>query len=226
MQQRKYTYAISGLGVTLSCTSLNVSLALTDGFPSVTANIVGTEEIAALVDRHAQGSLLDAVASLSISLSGIRSISNISNLTVTRVSPQETVDGYSATLHLMPRAAALATNYPGVFTSTNYRHTVKSLISAVVSDFNSRFGAGTFRSVLYEATKDPISIVAPRFVQVSYFDMLRDIAARHGLMLFIDFNSNLRVFTPTRKGSTLVNINKHHIIESSLVLDTMQSLVG
>lgn len=225
MQQRRYTYSLSGLGMPVKCTSVNVSFALADGFPTVSASVTGTEEIAAIVDSYNAGALLNKQVSLTISISGIRDAVSVTDLIVTRAAPQENVSGYMASLSLMPKAAAFAAAYPGNFISSNYRLTVRGLVSAIVGEFNARFG-GAIRGILYEAVKDPISLVAPRFVQMPYLDMIKEATSRHGLMTFIDFNSRLRVFVPTQKSSTSVKINKHHIIESSLILDAMQNLVG
>jgi hypothetical protein len=227
MQQRKYAYSLTGpSGTYMLGGSVSVSFALTDGYPTVTANLVNNDNVSALVDAYRSNQLLKQSFTLAITLVGIKTMVLMPDLVITRLSTQENIEGYTASAYLAPRAAAMASTYPGVFVGSNYRLTVKGMIDALVTDFNNRFGAFSIKGVTFEARKDPINLVAPRFIQVPYLDMIKSVAERHGMMAFIDLSSRLRVFVPTLASSTIVRLNKHNVIDSSLVLDSMQSLVS
>lgn len=222
MEQRKYRFSLSGQPVT----DVSVSFSLYDSCPQINATLIQNDHISELVDAYKAGQLLDRSFSLSIDVVGVKSLAKLDNLVITRLNARETPAGYFASANLMPKAAAFALSYPAVYIGTNYKATVRGVINAIVSDFNSRYPTHSIKSVMFESAKDPVCVVSPRFLQVSYMDMFKTIASRHGMVALIDLHSRLRVFVPTTASSTTVRFNKHNVAESSLVLDSLQTILG
>lgn len=222
MEQRKYTYSLSGQPVT----DVSVSFSLYDSCPQISATLTQNEHISGLVDAYKAGQLLDRSFSLSIDIVGVKSMVKLDNLVITRLTARELPSGYFADATLLPKAAAFAVSYPSVFISNNYKLTVRGAITEVMNDFNARYPTHRIPSLVFESPRDPVCLVSPRFLQMSYMEMFKAIAARHGMVALIDLNSRLRVFVPTVASSTTVRFNKHNVAESSLVLDSLQTLLG
>lgn len=222
MEQRKYNYSLSDQPVT----DVSVSFSLYDSCPQINATLINNDKISALVDAYKAGQLLNRSFSLSINVVGMSSMAKLDNLVITRLNARETPSGYSASANLMPKAAAFAVSYPAVYISRNYRNTVRGAINEIVSDFNNRYPGSQIKSVIFESPKDPICLVSPRFLQVSYMEMFKRITERHGMIALIDLHSRLRVFVPTTASATTVRFSKHNVAESSLVLDSLQTILG
>lgn len=227
MEQRKYIYSLKGDGTNYMLRdSVNLSFSLSDGFPSVSLSLAHNDQISDLVDAYRDGTLINKTFELKADLVGIRSIANLTNLAMTRMSPQETPDGYMASCQLAPKPAAFASTYPAMFVRETYRFTVKGLLEEIVNEFNTMYPSHPIKDVVFEGARDPICLLAPRFLQVPYMDMLKTVAERHGFMALLDLNSKLRVFVPTVATTTAINLSKHNVAEGSLTLDALQVITG
>lgn len=227
MQKRGYIYSLVSGGETyLLHQTLSTSFGLLEGYPTISANLAENEQIAELLEAYNSGELLERVFTLRISLTGVKDLIQIPQLVITRLMPVESNSGYTAAIYLIPQAAAIASAYPATFSQESYQLTVSRLIGDIVAAYNTNYKNAQISNILFESPVDPICFVAPRFLQLPYLEMVRTVAARHGMVALLDFDSRLRVFVPTRGSNTSLSLGKHLVSESSLTVDSLQTLVG
>ncbi len=226
MELRNYNFSLGGtLGnQVISRASLNFDL--TQGFPSLNVSLTDIDQIADLVDRGAAKTLIGEVFTFEINLPDIKKIVNLQKLIMSRVTPGEDIKGYTATGYLMPQAAAFLSAYPSVFTRTTYKWTVKGLVEEIVKDYNSNYPNFKVNRVIFESQVDPIALVAPRFPNIPYWGMIQQVVKKHGLVAILDFDSNIRIFSPITKTPTKLRLSKHNVGNSNLTIDILQSLGG
>lgn len=226
MQERKYNYGLSGFPG-LECERASLLFNLANGFPTIPVTLRNTDAITSLFEEHRERKLIDREFTFTIDLVGVKKICNITKLVITNLQASETIEGYFCQADLMTRGAAFSTIFPATFISTNYKHTVRSIIQEIVDQCNTDYG-NILGSVLYQPVVDPIYVHIPRFLNTPYFSMIKEIARNYGLSVFLDFNNNLRVFSllSSGRGSTRIKLSKHMIDNSSLSMDILQNIVG
>lgn len=222
--EREYSYSLEGYHIR---DSASVTFSLLEGFPSLTVTLADANEINALSEAYTSGSLIGRNFSFKAQLTGIKTIVSLPKLAMVKLTPQETVGGYVASAMLIPAAAAFANTFPAVFTDSNYKHSVRSLITSIMSSYNNAYPQKALAGLTFEALRDPIALTPPRFTEMSYFTMIRQVAGRHGLVACIGFDSILRVFVPTSPGGqSNVTLSKHNTAKNSLSFDILQTLVS
>ena len=226
MEIRKFLFSLTSTDGAVSITDASLSFSLSEGYPYVTARSEHTEQISEFMERQYDGTLINRSFNFSVSLEGIKTIVKLDNLVVGRISPNETPFGYGASLSLIPRAAAYSTAYPGVFFRDKYTYTVKDLITEIYEDFNDKYPSHKFNGVIFSGANNVIALIPPRFVQMTYFDMIRSVAKFHGLSTLIDFDSNIRIFSILSQNKSAVLLGKHNIAQSDLTFDSLQNLAG
>lgn len=226
MEIRKFQFSLSTTGGAVSIEDAALSFSLSEGYPYLTARTSNTEQISQFMDEQYDGTLINKSFAFSLSLQGIKTIVQLNNLVIGRITPNETPYGYGASLSLLPRAAAYSTAYPGVFFRDRYDYSVKGLVEEITDDFNARYPSHEFNNVIFSGANDLIALIPPRFVQMPYFEMIRSVCRFHGLSTLIDFDSNIRVFSVLTKNPTAVLLGKHNVAQSDLMFDSLQYLAG
>lgn len=226
METRKFLFSLTSGGTPYSIEGASLSFSLSEGYPYLTAQTVNAEQISEMMDAQYAGELINRVFAFDVNLIGIKPIIQLKNLVIGRIAPAETPFGYGASLSLLPRAAAYSTAYPGVFFRKHYNYTVSALIKEIYKDFNDRYPTHKFNNFIFSGAKDAVALPPPRFVQMSYLDMVRQVAGFHGLSTLIDFDSNLRVFSVLSKNPKPVLLGKHSIKDANLTFDSLQFLAG
>lgn len=227
--ERKYAYRLfseqGGINWLVSGT-LSVSYELMSGgnFPVINATFPDYDQANALLEGFAAGVLPHYEFGLEIILVGIRSLCSISNLVMVNAQLTESANGATVTGRLMPRAVTFATAYPAVFVREQYNMTVRQMLEAIRSDYNSRYPAAPLGQLVFDSGVDPICLIPPRLTNMTYFDMLQTVAERHGFQFLIDLQGRIRVFVPTRLTNFTWLVGKHSLISGQLSLDPLQQL--
>lgn len=225
MEQRNFKFSLTIDSANYLISTATINFNLMEGYASINATLNKTEEISTITDMFIARTLTDKTCVFNFELVGVKKVLNIQDLTMYRFAPTEQIDGYIATATLIPKAAAICSITPSVFTSTNYKFTVKSMIEAIRSAYNAEFPTHPLKSLYYDAL-DTICCVTPRFLNMSYMDMFRQIVNFHGLNVLIDFDSTIRVFSIIKAKTPAIMLNKHQVIESGVTNDTAQYFVS
>jgi len=224
---REYSINFIYGGINVLLTRASVSFDMFEGYPVVSCELPHNDQVSNIMAIRDSGGLLSYEGSLVIKLKGIKTLVELGNLVISRFTPYETESGYRASLSLAPAAAIYSATFPGSFYLNRFDVSIKESIQAVMNYYNSNtlYASRRLQALIYEA-RDSVSLMATRFVNVSFFDMIREICKFHGLMAAMDMRQNIRVFSMLKSSTSSFYLSKFNVEVSNITVDALQTLVG
>lgn len=204
-------------------TEARIGISLFDHYPTVQCTFLDYEHINQIVEDHRANTLVSKNFEFVAEIDGVGSLVELDQMVINKVTPVETPRGLTAQINMIPRFALMSAFFPECLMLSDYGLTISESIEEILDKM-----AVEYRPTIQFGARDVISCVSPRFLNMSYLDMIGKICDFHGLHYFMDFDKNLWVYPGFKLNPlepTALTINKHSFKQSSLNLDTIVYLL-
>ena len=125
---------------------------------------------------------------------------------VAKVTLSENLTAVSTDVVLIPESGRMS-SITGSFDGINMglEHSARALIQAIIASYNSSFPANAVRGLIFGCL-DYIPITAPRFVNMTYMEMIATVLGERGLNFLITFDNRAIVYSYLSSSGTAKRI--------------------
>jgi len=140
---------------------------------------------------------------------------------IAKAGVEEQIAQVSSSVVVAPTSAKLGyilSNFDGLTLGLEY--SARKMINAIVARYNLEYPDNRVSSTVFNS-KDFIPMAAPRFINMTYLDMIRQIAGERGLFATVGFDNRLIIFNYLNKSSTVKTISIDKLQQTSISTDIL-----
>jgi hypothetical protein len=241
MYRISYTASLSIASVVKNITSIALSHAADSVYPQFTAVFQDMQDALEVVDIVKNATSVP-VCNIEIKLfakhnptpaTGTDIVANtylksikFNNALLLRVNTNEERAGTGATISAMPGAAFSAFynySFDGITNLYNV-NSGKYLIGQIMAAYNATVAAA-LKMTIDTTMIDFIPTIAPRFINMSYMDMMRQVAESRGLMIKVGFDNIIRVGSYFKPQTSNITVGLDDVASNTTSFDSLWQLI-